>query len=176
MKVNRATLTLAACAGLAGAAPAQPGPVALQALLDERAVVRAADTIDAAVDAKDWALARSLFAARVTVDFSSLGAGPPREIASDDLIGAWRSNLWPGKDSLHLRTNHRVAFDGMDDDVAILASHGYAWNAIGERMWEVWGTYEHRFLRTPEGWRVTHFTFRMTRERGDRGIAAEPRR
>src|SRR5262245_19353887 len=43
-----------------------------RALSDERAVIRIADAIDCAVDAQDWRLARSFFAERVTVDFSSL--------------------------------------------------------------------------------------------------------
>ena len=60
-------------AGLA-LAPVDAGaePSGWRALADERAVIRIADAIDRAVDAQDWKLARSYFADRVTVDFSSL--------------------------------------------------------------------------------------------------------
>nr|WP_312887777.1 nuclear transport factor 2 family protein [Mesorhizobium caraganae] len=76
-------------AGLA-LAPADAGgtePSDWRALADERAVIRIADAIDRAVDAQDWKLARSYFADRVTVDFSSLSGQPAATIASDDLIG-----------------------------------------------------------------------------------------
>ncbi|MFB9979399.1 hypothetical protein ACFSQQ_14425 [Mesorhizobium kowhaii] len=66
-------------AGLA-LAPVDVGgaePSREMALAAERAVIRIADAIDRAVDAQDWRLARSYFADRVAVDFSSLSGQPP---------------------------------------------------------------------------------------------------
>ena len=146
----------------------------LQNLLDERTLVRIADGIDDAVDAKDWARARAFFADRVAVDFSSLGAGPPKTIPADDLIGGWAANLKGSKTSLHLRTNHLVTVTG---DRAVMTSHGYAWNRLegnGDPLWEVWGLYEHRFTRTGAGWTVDGFTVRMTHERGNMWVKATP--
>ncbi|MEO0363424.1 MAG: nuclear transport factor 2 family protein, partial [Pseudomonadota bacterium] len=48
---------------LAAPAAAQPGdPVTTETAADMAEMTRIADAIDAAVDAKDWALARSFFA------------------------------------------------------------------------------------------------------------------
>ncbi|MDX8434300.1 nuclear transport factor 2 family protein [Mesorhizobium abyssinicae] len=147
-----------------------------RALADERSVIRIADAIDRAVDAQDWPLARSYFADIVTVDFSSLSGQPPATIPSDELVGTWSANLKGSKTSLHLRTNHKVAFDG---NGATVSSNGYAWNRMegnGDPLWEVWGTYEHHLTRTQTGWKVDGFTFRMTHERGNPWVKATPGR
>ena len=150
-------------AGLLAASPAaaQAPPV------EDRALIRIADGIDNAVDAKDWARARSFFADRVSIDFSTLSGAPPATIPSDDLIKAWSDNLKPSKRSLHLRTNHEIAWAG---ERATVVSHGYAWNRMegnGDPLWEVWAVYEHAFERIGGAWKVTGFTFRMTHERGN---------
>ncbi|WP_192245211.1 nuclear transport factor 2 family protein [Mesorhizobium silamurunense] len=163
-------------AGLA-LAPVDAGgaePAGWQALADERAVIRIADAIDRAVDAQDWNLARSYFADRVTVDFSSLSGQPPATIASDDLIGTWAANLKGSKTSLHLRTNHQIDIKA---DTATVRSNGYAWNRMegnGDPLWEVWGTYEHHLIRSGAGWKVDGFTFRMTHERGNPWVKSTP--
>lgn len=166
---------LAAAGLLAATLAAAPALAAdPKALADELALVRATNAIDVAVDRKDWALARSFFADRVTVDFSSLTGNPPATIKSDELIAGWRGNLGPKKTSLHLRGNHLVTLQG---DRATVYSHGYAWNRMegnGDPLWEVWGTYEHGFSRTPQGWKVTSFTFTMTHERGNMWVKATP--
>jgi hypothetical protein len=163
-----ATTLPIALAAIPGAAPAAERLSAgLQALADERAVIRIADAIDRAVDAQDWPLARSYFADRVEVDFSTLSGQPPATIPAEDLIAGWAGNLRGSKTSLHLRTNHQVAIDG---DRATVLSNGYAWNRMegnGDPLWEVWGVYEHRLARTGDAWKVDGFTFRMTHERGN---------
>lgn len=149
-------------------------PVSAQSVADVQEVIRSADAIDAAVDAKDWDLARSLFADDIAVNFTSLVGGEPAIIPVDALIDGWADNLKPSKTSFHLRGNHRVSFSG--DDRAQMLSHGYAWNRMeagalpengGEALWEVWGVYEHGFERRPSGWLVTSMTFTVTAERGN---------
>lgn len=153
---------------------AETRPPALQALIDERAVIRVADAIDRAVDGQDWARARSYFADQVTADFSSLTGNPAATIPADDLIAGWAANLKGSKTSLHLRTNHDVVIEG---DRATVDSHGYAWNRMegnGDPLWEVWGTYRHSLARTQDGWKVDGFTFRATHERGNPWVKATP--
>jgi len=167
---------VAFAAGIA-LAPVDAGgaePSGWRTLADERAVIRIADSIDRAVDAQDWRLARSYFADRVTVDFSSLSGQPSATIAADDLIATWAANLRGGKTSLHLRTNHHVVLHG---NGATVASNGYAWNRMegnGDPLWEVWGTYEHHLTRSEGGWKVDGFIFRMTHERGNPWVKATP--
>jgi len=175
--MKRTALALALAASPAFAAD----PITTETLVDHAEMIRIADSIDAAVDAKDWGAARSYFAETITVDFSSLVGGAPATIPADALIDGWAGNLTAEKTSLHLRTNHRVAFS--DPDTATLVSHGYAWNRMergalpengGEALWEVWGTYTHAFARTETGWTVTAMTFTATAERGNAFVRNTP--
>ncbi len=175
MKTLAAALAITATTAFAG------DPVTPDTLLDRAEMVRIADAIDAAVDAKDWPLARSFFTDQIRVDFTSLIGGEPATIPADGLISGWSGNLSAEKTSFHLRGNHQIAFDG--PDAALMVSHGYAWNRMergaapengGEALWEVWGTYEHGFTRTDAGWRVNAMTFTATAERGNPYVRNTP--
>ena len=166
---------------LADPPPLGGEPITAETLVDQAEMIRIADAIDAAVDAKDWTLARSYFTETIAVDFTSLTGGEPATIPADDLIAAWSANLGPSKTSFHLRGNHRVTFTGPDS--AVMLSHGYAWNRLeagaleengGNPLWEVWGTYEHRFERTEDGWRVNAMTFNATAQRGNDYVRDTP--
>ncbi|MEO1723526.1 MAG: nuclear transport factor 2 family protein [Pseudomonadota bacterium] len=167
---------------LAAPALAQSGdPVTSATTTDIAEMTRIADAIDAAVDAKDWPLARSYFADTIDVDFSALVGGAPVTIPADALIDGWSTNLTAEKTSFHLRGNHRVTFDGAD--AATMHSHGYAWNRMeagadpangGEALWEVWGTYTHGFARSGDGWAVTSMTFVPTAQRGNTWVRDTP--
>ncbi|MDX8349968.1 nuclear transport factor 2 family protein [Cognatiyoonia sp. IB215446] len=173
--ITSATIALADTPNLAG------DPITADTLVDQAEMVRIADAIDAGVDAKDWDLTRSFFTDEITVDFTSLVGGEPATIPADALIAEWSGNLTAEKTSFHLRVNHRVTFDG--PDAATMVSHGYAWNRMesgglpengGEALWEVWGTYEHGFARTEDGWKVNAMTFTATAERGNPFVRNTP--
>lgn len=174
--------TLALATIIATPAAAQSGdPVTADTGTDVVEMIRIADAIDAAVDAKDWPLARSFFADTIDVDFSALVGGAPATIPADALIEAWSGNLTADKTSFHLRGNHRVTFDGTG--AAVMHSHGYAWNRMeagadpangGEELWEVWGIYTHGFARDAEGWRVTSMAFVPTAQRGNTWVRDTP--
>lgn len=137
-------------------------------------LIRIADAIDRAVDARDWALARSFFADRVRVDFEDLSGQPAIKIAGDDLIAAWSANLARGKTSFHQRSNHQVTLHG---ERAAMVSAGYAWNRMegnGDPLWEVWGSYTHGFVRTPDGWRCDAMTLHVTHQRGNFWVRDTP--
>lgn len=156
-------------------------PITAETLVAQAEMIRIADALDAAVDAKDWALARSFFTDEIDVDFTSLTGGEPATIPADALIAGWSSNLTAEKTSFHLRGNHRVAFE--DDGRATMLSHGYAWNRMergalpehgGEALWEVWGTYVHGFVETDAGWKIDAMTFTATAERGNPFVRNTP--
>ncbi|MEM7120911.1 MAG: nuclear transport factor 2 family protein [Pseudomonadota bacterium] len=161
----------------------QGSPVTVEALVDQMEMIRVVDTLDAAVDAKDWALARSLFTDEIDVDFTSLVGGEPASIPSDGLIAGWSANLTAEKESFHLRGNHRVTF--IDADTAVMLSNGYAWNRMergalpengGNPLWEVWGTYEHSLVRVGGEWKISGMTFTATAERGSEYVRDTPGR
>ena len=173
---------LSASSALAGATLAGD-PVSSATLVDRLELVRIADALDAAVDAKDWTLARSFFTDTINVDFTSLVGGEPARIPADGLIAGWSANLTEEKTSFHLRGNHRLTFTGSDS--ATMLSHGYAWNRMergaekengGEALWEVWGTYRHDFKRSADGWRITGIAFNATAQRGNSFVRDTPGR
>ncbi|MEO0653431.1 MAG: nuclear transport factor 2 family protein [Pseudomonadota bacterium] len=175
--MKRTALALALAASPAFAAD----PITTETLVDHAEMIRIADSIDAAVDAKDWDRARSYFTDTIDVDFTSLVGGDPATIPADALIAGWSGNLTAEKTSFHLRGNHRIRFDGPDS--AVMDSHGYAWNRMeagalpengGEALWEVWGTYTHGFERGGDGWKVNAMTFTATAERGNPYVRNTP--
>jgi hypothetical protein len=80
--------------------------------LDRIEIIRIVDEIDNAVDAKDWERCRAHFTDEIHADFTSLAGGSPSNMPADDLVGAWRTNLYADKLSHHMRTNHRVTIGG----------------------------------------------------------------
>lgn len=182
LKTALASTAITLATSLAASADTTAGtPITMETLVDRAEMVRVADTIDAAVDAKDWALARSLFTDEIRVDFTSLIGGEPATIPADALIAGWSGNLTAEKESFHLRGNHRITFEA--DGSATMVSHGYAWNKMergalaengGNALWEVWGTYKHSFVQTDAGWRVDGMSFFATAERGNDFVRNTP--
>ncbi|HEX8246618.1 MAG TPA: nuclear transport factor 2 family protein [Pyrinomonadaceae bacterium] len=141
---------------------------AQEKIADELEIRRVIDEIDNACDAKDWEKCRTFFAAEVEADFTSLAGGEPSRVKADDLIGAWKTNLFAEKKSFHMRSNHRIEIEGSRAEVY---SKGYAFNLLesGEvsGFWEVWGEYSHTLERTENGWKVSGMTLNVTCKRGD---------
>ena len=139
-----------------------------QHLFDRSEIILVVDEIDNAVDAKDWERCRSYFTDGIYADFTSLAGGSPGNMASDDLVGAWATNLYADKLSHHMCTNHRATIDG---DKAEVFSKGYALNILhrsnGSDLWEVWGNYTHTLERTGEGWKCSGMMFVVTHARGN---------
>ena len=138
---------------------------------DEAAIRLVVDEIDNSCDAKDWEKCRSFFADEVDVDFTSLAGGEPARIAADDLIGAWKTNLYAEKKTYHQRGNHRIEIDG---DRATVFSKAYAFNLLEggaiSGLWEVWGNYTHDLTRTREGWHCSGMKLEVVHQRGDERV------
>jgi len=90
----------------------------VQALLDRQAVVDTVVRYAWALDAKDWALARSCFADAVEADYGDLRGGRPERVPADAFVARRREAL-ERLDTHHLSTNHLVTLDG---DTAICTS------------------------------------------------------
>lgn len=143
----------------------------LQQVLDELAIRRVVDEVDNTVDTKDWDTCRSYFLDEIDVDFTSLAGGSPGRMKADDLVGAWRTNLYSAKPSFHMRTNHRIVING---DKAEVFSKGYAFNLLtrphGSDLWEVWGNYRHTLQRTDDGWKVSGMALFVIYARGNEKV------
>ena len=147
-------------------------PVTTANVAEVQELIRIADTLDAAVDGKNWEAATALFFDRVLV---GLPDTEPMIMTGPELVGQWADNFGDAKTSLHLRTNHRVHIAG---DTARLDSHFYACNRMegnGEPLWEIWGTTIHNFTRSIGGeWRISGFAFTPGHERGNDWVKSTP--
>ncbi|MGL4488480.1 MAG: nuclear transport factor 2 family protein [Rhizobiaceae bacterium] len=149
----------------------------LRQLSDEAELRRIATEIEMAVDRKDWKTARSFFTDTIRVDFTSLVGGEPATIPADGLIQGWSGNLKGNKESLHMRGD---VFITINADTAAVVSNGYAYNKMpgapdgSGDIWEVWGQYTHKMIRTSSGWKVNDFTFFKTHERGSTWVKQTP--
>jgi len=145
--------------------------LAEQKIVDELAIRAVVDEIDNTCDAKDWEACRSFFADEVEVDFTSLAGGEPARISADDLIGAWKTNLYAEKKTYHQRGNHRIEIAG---DSATVFSKAYAFNLLESSevngLWEVWGNYTHALKRTATGWKCTAMRLDVIHQRGDERV------
>lgn len=137
-------------------------------LEDEWEIRRVVDGIDNACDAKNWRKCRSYFADEIEADFTSLAGGEPAKIKADDLIEAWKTNLYKEKISFHQRTNHRIK---VEDERAEVFSKGYAFNLLEEGevngLWEVWAHYTHTLVKNENGWKVSGMKLDVIHQRGD---------
>jgi hypothetical protein len=142
-----------------------------QQIADQLAIRLIVDEIDNACDAKDWEQCRAFFSGEVEVDFTSLAGGEPAKISADDLIQAWKTNLFAEKKTFHQRGNHRIE---IEDDAATVFSKAYAFNLLesGEvtGLWEVWGNYTHDLVRTETGWKCSGMKLEVIHQRGDERV------
>ena len=142
-----------------------------QRIGDELAIRLVVDEIDNACDAKDWEKCRSFFADEIEVDFTSLAGGEPARMTADDLIGAWRTNLFAEKITYHQRGNHRIEIDGPR---ATVFSKAYAFNLLESGdltgLWEVWGNYTHELKKNGALWECSAIKLEVVHQRGDERV------
>ena len=200
MKISVASLTVAGTLLVASVVQAQEDPaeilvsqepaaatkidgdvITVQNRIDIAEMIRIADALDSAIDAKKWGVARKMFTNNVNADFNSLDGSAPETMPSRQLVNNWAGNFTKNKTSFHMRSNHRVTF--FSDDEAVMLSHGYAWNRLASgaspenganAFWEMWGNYTHVFQRTPQGWKVNGIKFDLTAERGNPYVRNTP--
>jgi hypothetical protein len=136
-------------------------------------IVSVVSSIPLAVDLARYDLAEAAFAPRIVIDYTSLWGGQPATMTPAELMTAWRG-IVPGFDAtFHELSNVRATVNG-DRATATAFVDGRHW--IGERLWRPVGDYHWTLERIGGEWKVTSMTFAMTREIGDRDVAAEASR
>lgn len=127
-------------------------------------------SIPLAVDLAAYDLAEAAFAADVVIDYTSLWGGEPATLTSAALMNAWRG-IVPGFDATwHELGPVTVTVDG-EVGQATAAVDGRHW--IGDQLWRPIGVYHWDVERIEGDWRVTRMEFDMTKEIGDRALAAQ---
>lgn len=139
--------------------------------IDETEIRAVVDEIDNCCDLKDWKRCRSYFTDEIETDFKSLSGEEPAKIPSDDLVGAWKTNLFKAKKTCHLRSNHSIKIKG---DSAEVFSKAYAFNLLEtgkvKGLWEIWGNYTHKLVRTKKGWKCSAMKLEVIHRRGNEKV------
>lgn len=136
---------------------------------DSARVISIVSSIPLAVDLARYDLAEAAFAPSIVIDYTSLWGGEPQRMTPAELIAGWRG-LVPGFDATrHELKDVRAEIDG-DRATATAFVDGRHW--IESRLWRPIGTYRWTLERQGGAWKVTHMTFAMSQEIGDRGLVA----
>jgi hypothetical protein len=133
-------------------------------------VISVVSSIPLAVDLAAYDLAEQAFAPKVVVDYTSLWGGQPNTMTPAELMTAWRG-IVPGFDATWHQLSDVSALVQGDKATATAFVDGRHW--IGSRLWRPVGNYQWALEKLDGHWKVTHMTFAMTQEIGDRAVATQ---
>ncbi|MBE1531874.1 nuclear transport factor 2 family protein [Actinomadura algeriensis] len=124
-------------------------------------------------DQREWDRLETVFAEKVTLDYTSLNGGEPAVLTPRRIVEAWSATLGGFDATQHLITNHLVDADG-DRAVctaAFQATHRLA-NPHGSPLWTLGGTYRFDLVRTADGWRIAGVVMTATWADGNQNLPA----
>lgn len=141
---------------------------------DRLAIIQLVNHFGIAIDLRDWAHFKSLFADTVDFDYSSIG-----EVAAtlhpDDITNTARKDLGGFQTTQHVITNHIVHLEGdkpnsMPSLRANCQAHVRAMHFLpveGESMLEMGGYYEAELIRSDGAWKIKSWKFTILWSRGN---------
>ncbi|MEU2062812.1 nuclear transport factor 2 family protein [Streptomyces sp. NPDC013455] len=104
-------------------------------------------------DQRDWDALGEVFAARATLDYTSLNGGEPATLSPAEIVDGWRTGLGVYVATHHLLGNHLVSVDG--DSAVCTATFQATHRKTDDSLWTLGGTYRFDLARTTDGWRIT---------------------
>jgi hypothetical protein len=142
---------------------------------DRLAILELTAAMGALVDGRNWEALEALFAARVTVDYSSLWGNGSATLSASELIGSWKA-LVPG----FTRTQHTIGIPSIAIDGAravatapVIAHHFIDDpSVIGGRSWIVGGRYVWEIEKQDGVWQITTLTLAAAWQEGNADLPA----
>jgi hypothetical protein len=132
-------------------------------------VITLVSSIPMAVDLANYDLAEAAFAPSIVIDYTSLWGGQPNATTPKELMAGWRG-IVPGFDATwHELSNVKAKVSGQSAEATAFVD-GRHW--IGKDLWRPVGNYVWKLSKIDGQWKVSHMTFAMTQEFGDRALAA----
>jgi len=122
----------------------------LQALADRQAIVDTVVRWASALDAKDWAVARSCFTDEVETDYGDLRGTGAERLTADAFVELRRRALEPLTSAMLI---HRLDPARAADNTFDTLAH-----------------YTHTLVRTPHGWRISRVRQAVAWNRGNAAI------
>jgi 3-phenylpropionate/cinnamic acid dioxygenase small subunit len=116
------------------------------------------------VDDRDWDAYRSIFAERVTVDFSGYDSTrKPVEMSADDWVAQIRPQFMGLHATQHLMANPLAEVNGDHARVTMyVRAHHVFEPDVGDSWFTVGGFYDDELVRSPEGWLLTRVKLTVT--------------
>ncbi len=129
------------------------------------------------IDRRDWPLYRSVFAARVRLDFTDWYGGDPLELDADEWVARVAARQTGFDSTQHQMSNHLVSVFGEHAKCTtyIVARHCIRTGG-DDQIQAIGGYYENRLTRDAGGWKITECALKVQWTTGDRklfDIAAE---
>ncbi|MEL6401413.1 MAG: nuclear transport factor 2 family protein [Cyanobacteria bacterium J06607_6] len=135
--------------------------------VDEAAIAVTINSVATFADQGDFASIEALYADEIQVDYTSLWGGDVQTYTPKSLMTAWASVL-PGFDqTYHDIANVQVELAG---NLATATADVVADHHLEADLWQVTGQYEYRFVKSADQWQITHMTFNLIDEAGDRAL------
>jgi hypothetical protein len=129
---------------------------------DRRQLIDALHQLQRAIDSKDWAGIRATF----SEDGTGYGASD-----LDATLATMQSYLGGVGPTQHLLGNHHVEVEGDAATTRAYARVHHVGAGVKEGAFvECLGEYVDRWVRRPDGWRLTHRTFAVHHWIGDRDV------
>jgi hypothetical protein len=131
-----------------------------QELIDVHTAITTVYAMIEALDNKDWVACRGTFADEVYLDLD-FSTGIPNQVKADEMITSWRALFDQFATTLHIVTNPQVE---LDSEHAVVRSYVTALHAGKDshdaNSFTSYGTYEHRLVKTEDGWKIVHMCYR----------------
>lgn len=135
---------------------------------EEARIISVVASIPLAVDLAAYDVAARAFAPEIVVDYTSLWGGEAQRLTPAQLMTAWRG-IVPGFDATrHEIADVRVVVEG---DGARASAFVDGRHFLDGQVWRPVGLYDWRLARIDGHWKVTHMTFTVTQEIGERALA-----
>ncbi|WP_112470464.1 nuclear transport factor 2 family protein [Streptomyces triticisoli] len=139
---------------------------------DRVAVLEQLHRLQRAIDARDWDTIRETF----TPDGTGYG-----RTGVDEILAVMRDHLGGCGPTQHLLGNERVTIEGdRARSLSYARVHHVGAGDMQGKFFECMGEYDDRWVRTENGWRLSHREFDMQIQIGDFGVlrpaASEPAR
>lgn len=143
----------------------------LQELVDRADIGDLLARYCSALDSRDWAGLRSVFASDAVCDYGALG----NPHGAEEIASLIRSTIGDLDATQHLIGNVTVE---VEDDTAtadcyLISQHIRA-GAPGGDHYLLGGRYSDRLVRTAEGWRIAHRTLHRMWTTGNRDVVQRP--
>jgi 3-phenylpropionate/cinnamic acid dioxygenase small subunit len=146
--------------------------------MDRLAIIEVKSCYAAGLDARDWDLWRNVFTDEAIFDLSSWNKVAPRMLDTDRVVRSQARVFAELITTQHFFTNHRITVDGDSARgvVHMRAEHWLQEEDGSTSRYTMFGYYDDKYVRTPDGWKMCEMQLNVTHTEGDWRVMSEATR